>query len=92
MRRASKRYNAVPAIWPTAQFVIGKPVPIKGISPSIAGRTVLTERQDSREGFRRPEYRLLIECLFRIGGEKRAPISFGIAAASRLIARRLSDF
>ena len=92
MRCASKRYNAVPAIWPAAKFVIGKPVPIKGISPSIAGRTVLTERQDSREGFRRPEYRLLIERLFRIGGEKRAPIFSGIGVASRLTARRPSDF
>ena len=44
VRCAGKRYDAVPAIWPTAQFVIGKPVPIKGIPPSIAGRTVLTER------------------------------------------------
>ena len=92
MRRASKRYDAVPAIWSTSQFVIGKPVPIEGISPSIAGRTVLTERRDSREGLRRPEYRLLIERLFRIGGEKRAPIFFEIAGASRLIARRPSDF
>lgn len=92
VRCAGKRYNAVPAIWPTAQFVIGKPVPIQRVSPTIAGCTALTERQDSREGLRRPEYRLLIERLFRIGGEKTAPISFEIAVARRLIARRLSEF
>jgi hypothetical protein len=44
VRCAGKHYDAVPTIWSTAQFVIGKPVPIKGIPPSIAGRTVLPER------------------------------------------------
>ena len=56
VRCAGKRYDAVPAIWPTAQFVIGKPVPIKRISPSIDARAKLTERQDGRERFRCPEY------------------------------------
>jgi hypothetical protein len=92
MHCASKRYNAMPAIWPMAKFAIGKPGPIKGILLCIAGRTELTERQDSREGFGRPEYRLPVERLFRIGREKRAPIFFGIGEASRLIARWLSDF
>ena len=92
MHCASKRDDAVPAIWPTAKFVIGKPAPIKGIMPNIAGRTELTERQDSREGFRCPEYRLLVECLFRIGREKRAPIFFGIGEVSGLIAWPMSDF
>ena len=92
MRCASKRYNAMPAIWPMAKFAIGKPGPIKGVLPSIAGRTELTERQDAREGFRCPEYRLPVECLFRIGCEKRAPISFGIGEVSLSIARPMSDF
>jgi len=91
MHCASKRYNAMPAIWPMAKFAIGKPSPIKGIWPSIAGRAELTERQDSREGLRCPEYRLPVERLFRIGSEKRAPIFFGIGEASDLIAW-LSDF
>ena len=91
MRCASKRYNAMPAIWPLAKLASGKPGPIKGILPTIAGRAELTERQDGREGFRCPEYRLPVESLFRIGREKRAPIFFGIGEASRLIARRLLD-
>jgi hypothetical protein len=92
MRCASQRYNAMPAIRPTTKFAIGKPGPIKGKLHSIAGRTELTDRQDSRERFRCPEYRLPVERLFRIGREKRAPIFFGIGEASRLIARRLLDF
>ena len=92
MRCAGKGYNAMPAIWPTAKFASGKARPIKGILPTIAGRAELTERQDGREGFRRPEYRLLVECLFRIGCEKRAPIFFGIGEVSHLIARPMSDF
>ncbi len=92
MHGASKGYHAMPAIWPMAKLVGGKSGPVKGILPSIAGRAELTERQDGREGFGCPEYRLLVERLLRISREKRAPISFGIGAASRLIARRLSDF
>jgi hypothetical protein len=92
MHCASKGYNAMPAIWPMAKFAIGKPGPIKGILPSIAGRTELTEQQDGREGFRCPEYRLPVERLFRIGREKRALTFFGIGEVSRLIARPMSDF
>ena len=92
MNRARQRHNAMPAIWPMAKFASGKPGPIKGILSSIAGRAELTERQDGREGFRCPEYRLLVERLFRIGCEKRAPIFFGIGVSSQLTARRLSGF
>ena len=52
MPRASKRDDAMPAIRPTAEFVIGKPGPIQRILPRIAGRTELTERQNGRERFR----------------------------------------
>ena len=89
---ACQRYNSMPAIWPLAKFASGKPGPIKGILPTIAGRAELTERQDGREGFRCPEYRLPVERLFRISREKRAPISFGIGEVPRLIARSASDF
>jgi len=81
----------MPAIWPTAKFAIAHPGQIKGL-PSIAGRTELPERQYGREGFWCPEYRLLVECLFRIGREKTAPIFFGIGEVSGLIARPMSDF
>ena len=74
-----------------AKFASGKPDPIKGILPTIAGRAELTERQDGREGFRCPEYRLPVERLFRISREKTTPIYPGMSAALRPIARRLSD-
>src|SRR6476469_3793529 len=61
---ASKNDNTLPAIWSTAKLAIAKPGHIKGLLPSIAGRTELTERQAAREGFRCPEYRLRVECLF----------------------------
>jgi hypothetical protein len=80
----------MPAIWPTAKLAIAKPGQIKGL-PGIAGHPGLTERQDGREDFRCPEYRLLIECLFRIGREKTTPIFFGTGQVSRLIARPMSD-
>jgi len=85
-------YNCVPTIRPMAKFAIGEPGPIKGKLPSIAGRAGLTDRQDGREGFRCPEYRLPVERLFRISCERRAPIFFGIGEASRLIVRPMSDF
>ena len=91
MDRARQRHNAMPAIWPMAKFASGKPGPIKGILPSIAGRAELTERQDGREGFRCPEYRLLVERLFRISREKTTPIYVGMSATPRPIAQRLSD-
>ena len=82
----------MPAIWPVAKRASGKPGPIKGILPTIAGRTELTERQDGREGFRCPEYRLPVERLFRISREKTTPIYVGIVEMPRPIARLLSDF
>ena len=88
---ACQRYNSMPAIWPMAKFASGKPGPIKGILPSIAGRAELTERQDGREGFRCPEYRLPVERLFRISREKTTPIYVGMSEAPQLIAQRLSD-
>ena len=83
MGHACQRYNAMPAVWRMAKFAIGKPCPIEGKLPSIAGRTVLTERQDGRERFRCPEYRLPVERLFRIGREKRVPIFSGIGEVPR---------
>jgi hypothetical protein len=74
-----------------AKFASGKPGPIKGILPTIAGRAELTERQDGREGFRCPEYRLPVERLLRISGEKTTPIYAGMSEASHWIAQRLSD-
>ena len=75
-----------------AKFASGKAGPIKSILPSIAGRAELTERQDRREGFRCPEYRLPVERLFRIGREKTTPIYVGIVEMPLSIARLLSDF
>ena len=92
MSHACQRYNAMPAVWRMAKFAVGKHGPIKGKWPRIDGRTVLTERQNGREGFRCPEYRLPVERLFRIGREKRAPIFFGIAEVPRLIAPPMSNF
>jgi hypothetical protein len=91
MDRARQRQNSMPAIWPLAKFASGKPGPIKGISPRIAGRAELTERQDGREGFRCPEYRLPVERLFRISREKTTPIYPGMSEEPRSIAQRLSD-
>ena len=88
---ACQRYNSMPAIWPMAKFASGKPGPIKGILPTIAGRAELTERQDGREGFRCPEYRLPVERLFGISREKTTPIYVGMSAAPHPIAQRLSD-
>ena len=89
---ACQRYNSMPAIRPLAKFPSGKPGPIKGILPSIAGRAELTERQDGREGFRCPEYRLPVERLFRISREKTTPIFFGIDEAPHSIAQRRLSF
>jgi hypothetical protein len=75
-----------------AKLTIAKHGQIKGMLPGIAGHTALTERQDGREDFRCPEYRLLVECLFRIGREKTAPIFAGTGEVSGLIARPMSDF
>jgi hypothetical protein len=92
MGHACQRDKAMPAVWRMPKFAIGKPGQIKGKSPRIASRTGLTERQDGRECFRCPEYRLPIERLFRIGGEKRAPIFFGTGEVPRLVVRPLSGF
>ena len=89
---ACQRYNSMPTIWRMAKFASGKPGPIKGILPTIAGRAELTERQDGREGFRCPEYRLPVERLFGISREKTTPIYFGIDEAPHPIAQRLSGF
>ena len=86
-----QRYNAMRAIWPLAKFASGKPGPIKSILPSIACRAELTERQDGREGFRCPEYRLPVERLLRISREKTTPIYVGMSGAPRLTAQRLLD-
>ena len=91
MDRARQRQNSMPAIWPLAKFASGKPGPIKGILPTIAGRAELTERQDGREGFRCPEYRLPVERLLRISREKTAPIYAGMSETSHWIVQRLSD-
>ena len=91
MDRARQRHNAMPAIWPMAKFASGKPGPIKGILSSIAGRAELTERQDGREGFRCPEYRLPVERLFRISREKTTPIYVGMSEASHWIVQWLSN-
>ena len=88
---ACQRYNSMPAIWPLAKFASGKPGPIKGVLPTIAGRAELTERQDGREGFRCPEYGLPVERLLRISREKTAPIYAGMSETSHWIAQRLSD-
>ena len=92
MDRARQRHNAMPAIWPMAKFASGKPGPIKDILSSIAGRAELPERQDGREGFRCPEYRLSFERLFWISREKTTPIYFGIDEAPHPIVQRLSAF
>lgn len=91
MDRARQRHNSMPAIGPMAKFASGKPGPIKGILPTIAGRAELTERQDGGEGFRCPEYRLPVERLFGISGEKTTPIYVGMSEAPHPIAKRLSD-
>jgi hypothetical protein len=74
-----------------AKFASDKPGPIKGILPSVARHAELAERQDGRQGFRCPEYRLPVERVFRISREKTTPIYPGMSAALRPIARRLSD-
>ena len=91
MDRARQRQNSMPAIWPLAKFASGKPGPIKGILSSIAGRAELTERQDGREGFRCPEYRLPVERLLRISCEKTTPIYVGMSEASHWIVQWLSN-
>ena len=91
MDRARQRHNAVPAIWPMAKFASGKPGPIKGILPTIAGRAELTERQDGREGFRCPEYRLPVERPFGVSREKTTPIYVGMSEASHWIVQWLSN-
>ena len=92
MGHASQAYHTMPTVRRMAKFAIGKRGPIKGKWLRVAGRSKLTERQDGRERFRCPEYRLPIERLFRIGYEKRAPIFSGIGEAQRSIGRPMSDF
>ena len=86
-----QRYNAVPAIWPMAKFTSGERGQIEIILPGIAECGAFSQRQNGRESFGRPKYRLPVEWLLRISCEKRAPTSFGIDEGSQLIARRLSD-
>src|SRR6201996_3128136 len=92
MGHAGQGYHTMPAVRRMAKFAIGKRGPIKGKWLRLAGRSKLTERQDGRERFRCPEYRLPIERLFRIGYEKTAPIFSGIGEAQRLLGRPMSDF
>ena len=75
-----------------AKFATGERGPIEIIVPRLAGCVRFLERQDGRESLGGPEYRLSVESFFRVSREKTTPIYFGIVEASRLIARRLSDF
>ena len=86
-----QRYNAVPAIWPMAKFTSGERGQIEIILPGIAECGAFSQRQNGRESFGRPKYRLPVEWLLRISCEKTTPICLGRGEVSYPIAQQLSD-